>query len=164
MQIRGGGRYANEKSTVFSARGRAQRAEAHSHPVLAWPEWTPAQLASSDPESRVRVQRGRCSPLRSWWVRVAARWWRQKAELKSPKGKKTSDPDWGPTPESGLGGGAWPSHPHVHAQIFIVRCEGLHVSAPSLLVAFPFLLFLEAVSGGLGVGIPGFGEALGSWR
>lgn len=50
--------------------------------LLAWPEWTPAQLASQDPESRVRVQQGRCSPLRSWWVGVAAGWWRQKAEQK----------------------------------------------------------------------------------
>lgn len=30
MQIRGGGSYANEKSTSFSAGGRAQRPEAHT--------------------------------------------------------------------------------------------------------------------------------------
>ena len=87
-----------------------------------------------------------------------------RAKKKSPRGKTTSDPDWGPKPESGRGVGPGLPIPHVHTQTFIAKYEGLHVSAPSLLVAFPFLLFLEAVPGVLGVGIPGFRRALGSWR
>lgn len=103
------------------------------------------------------------------WVEWGGGVRKQSRDAKIPRGKKISDPDWGPEPES-LDPGLGPDLlnlliPCVHAQTFTAGYEGLQVRASSSLAAFLSLLPIgKAVPRGLGVGIGGIAPGGGLGR